>query len=251
MTENTTSTVEEFLKYQKTAASDLRYDLAKHNMLMMHNLTREPKLALDAGCGNGIMSKWLLGMEYHVTSIDSDPAMIDAAGEKLEYWEKLDRCDLHEDNIEDVIGNYTLIICHHVIEYLKYPPRVFEVFRASALPDAELSLITINPASQVIRSIIFNRNPNQALRRLTDLSYDAKWFGKSQMYSPQQIIQWAADYRWQLTGLRGIRCLADYLPMFQSQSITADELLELEKALAPLEPYRSMARYLQFAFKAV
>jgi hypothetical protein len=118
-------------------------------------------------------------------------------------------------------------------------------------PSGELSLITINPVSEVIRAVIFRQDADLAHAKLSDTTYDAKWFGHARLFSLEQVIAWCSACGWVLQDFRGIRMLADYIPE-QDKGDEAEklrDLLRLEHALAGMEPYRRMGRYLQFSFK--
>jgi S-adenosylmethionine-dependent methyltransferase len=248
----TETTAERFERYHTTPASRLRYDQAQHNLDAIHDLGSGALTILDAAGGNGLNAEYFLEQGHQVTLLDSDPEMLEQAKARLGGLGLMERCSLVEGTLEQVddlvpAGRFDLILCHHVIEYTSETPRIFEGFGRVATHSGQLSLITLNPVSEVIRCMVFRADPALARTKLTDLSYDAKWFGQAQLYSFDQIVGWASDAGWELRDFRAIRVLADYLAEEIAQR-GYDELLRLEKELAALEPYRSFGRYLQFAF---
>jgi hypothetical protein len=119
--------------------------------------------------------------------------------------------------------------------------------RELACDGGELSLITLNPVSEVVRAAVFKRSAGAALEKLGDLRYDARWFGDARLYPLEDILTRAAAAGWTLKDFRGIRVLSDYVPDAEAGP-QEDALLQLETALAAREPYRRFGRYLQFCF---
>ncbi|GEM_PF-2311739 len=248
-----TVTTDAFSNYQQSFASRLRYKQAQINLMALHNLS-QPLNILDVAGGNGLNTEYLLERGHKVTLMDSDPVMIEQAQVRLAARGLMANCRLVKGNIEKesvlLAGeHFNLILCHHVIEYLSDVPSLLKVFAALGDESGELSLITLNPVSEVIRGIIFEKDPILAEARLTDFRYDAKWFGNSQLYSKKQIISWALNNGWKSYDFRAIRVLADYLPTEEITVEKENALLELEEKLSNLEPYKHFGRYLQFAFR--
>jgi S-adenosylmethionine-dependent methyltransferase len=242
-----------FARYQQTATGHMRMALAERNMTDMHALS-QPRRVLDAGGGNGVNTDWLVEQGHAVTLLDSDPEMLEQARQRSEETSRRGQRHLVRGAIEelpDIVGDqqFDLIVCHHVLEYLQDPLRAVEEFHAVAADGGELSLITLNPVSEVIRAMVFGRDASLARSRLTDLAYDAKWFGDARLYDLEQILEWGAQSRWSLQDFRAIRVLADYIPDDEYSESTLLATMALEESLAGLEPYRRMGRYLQFCFR--
>ena len=247
------STANAYLRYQETAASRLRYTLAQMNMAQLHDLARRLTV-LDAAGGNGLNTEFLARAEHRITLDDVDPQMLAQARDRLDRLGVLSRCVLVQGRLEEVAEalrgrQFDLIVCHHALEYLSNVPAVFQAFHRLSGMGGELSVITLNPVSEVIRSIVFQHDPESARARLKDLRYDAKWFGQATLYPMDELVSWAAQAGWTLYGYRGIRVLADYFPQSQMTVAKEAELLRLEEELGGLEPFRRFGRYLQFAFK--
>ncbi len=245
-------TADAFALYQKSLASRLRYEQAQQNLKACHDLNR-PLRVLDAAGGNGINAEFCLRQGHEVTLLDADPAMLEQARQRLAEQDLLGRCHLLHGSIAEVAeifppGHFDLVLCHHVLEYTADARQVLAGLAKVTAPGGELSLITLNPVSEVTRAITFRRDPALAVSKLTDLSYDAKWFGQAQLYPLEQITAWAGQTGWSLKDFRGIRVLADYLPEEQAED-REEELMRLEQLLAGIEPYRRFGRYLQFSFK--
>jgi S-adenosylmethionine-dependent methyltransferase len=247
------TTAQIFARYQQSAAGRLRYELAQQNLAKLHDLSR-PLRVLDAAGGNGMNTEFLLRQGHTVTLLDSDPEMLQQAHQWLAELNLLERCQLVEGTLKEITDllpseQFDLILCHHVLEYTNDSLHILKALQTVAALAGELSLITLNPASEVIRAIIFRRDPALARSKLTDLSYDAKWFGQAALYPLEQITAWAEQSGWSLRDFRAIRVLADYIPETELTSAKEQELVCLEEELAGLEPYRRFGRYIQFSFQ--
>lgn len=247
------TTAEIFARYQRSAAGRLRYRLAQQNIEELHDLSR-PLRVLDAAGGNGMNTEFLLHQGHMVTLLDSDPEMLQQAHQRLEELNLFERCQLVEGTLEGITEllpaeHFDLILCHHVLEYTDAGLYILKALQEAAVPAGELSLITLNPVSEVIRAIVFRRDPALARSKLTDMSYDARWFGQATLYPLDQITTWAEQSGWSLQDFRAIRVLADYIPEEELTEVQEQELIRLEKELASLEPYRRFGRYIQFCFK--
>jgi S-adenosylmethionine-dependent methyltransferase len=247
------TTAQIFARYQQSAAGRLRYELAQQNLAKLHDLSR-PLRVLDAAGGNGINTEFLLRQGHTVTLLDSDSEMLQKAHQWLAELNLLERFQVMEGTLERIADllpseQFDLILCHHALEYTDDSLHILKALQAVAAPAGELSLITLNPVSEVIRAIIFHQDPALARSKLTDLSYDAKWFGQATLYPLEQITTWAEESGWSLRDFRAIRVLADYIPEAELTSAREQELVCLEKELAGLEPYRRVGRYLQFSFQ--
>jgi len=247
------TTADIFARYQQSAAGRLRYELAQQNLAKLHDLSR-PLQVLDAAGGNGVNTEFLLRQGHTVTLLDSDPEMLQQANQWLAELNLLERCQLVEGTLEGITDllpaeQFDLILCHHVLEYTDDSLHILKALQTVAAPAGELSLITLNPVSEVIRAIVFRRHPALARSKLTDLSYDARWFGQATLYPLEQITAWAEQSGWSLQDFRAIRVLADYIPEAELTEAGERALVHLENELAGLEPYRRFGRYLQFCFK--
>ena len=250
-TEETTSVYKE---YQKTPSSRLRNRLAIEGISRLHGIRPGLKV-LDAAGGNGLISEHYLKNGQDVTLLDINPAMVEEARERLSAAGLMSRCELVIGGLDaapDLLPSsyYDLVLLHHVIEYLEDVPRVLAGLRRLVRSEAELSLITLNPVSEVIRAILFQRDAVGARVKLTDRRYDARWFGKARLYEREQLLTWAADAGWRLKDFRGVRILSDYIPDEIIDSALEADLVNLEIELGGRDPYRLFGRYLQFGFVA-
>lgn len=253
MEKKSQTTAAVFADYQKSRTGHMRYTLAQKNIVLLHALDR-PLRILDAAGGNGLNTQWLARQGHSVTLLDADPLMLKQAEQRLAEENLLDRCQFVNGAIERAAEllpheQFDLVLCHHIVEYLRDPCHLFRELHKVCTATGELSLVTLNPVSEAIRAVVFSKNPALAHSRIVDLSYDAKWFGQATLYSLDQILGWAKDTSWTVADFRGIRVLADYIHETEYDDAKEQEVLRLEEELACLEPYRRIGRYLQFCFK--
>jgi len=187
MEKNNRSVAQVFARYQESATGQMRYVLAQKNMALLHAFDR-PLTILDAAGGNGANTQWLARQGHAVTLLDADPEMLKQAEQRLAKEALLERCRLVGGRIEkadDLLphGHFDLVLCHHIIEYLADPRQAFSVIHKLAAAAGEFSLITLNPVSEVIRTVVFRKDAWLAYSKLVNSSFDAKWFGPATLYS--------------------------------------------------------------------
>ena len=205
---NIKSTRDAFIHYQKSPAGRIRYQQAISNLEAMHNLSKELKV-LDAAGGNGLITEYLLKNNHKVTLYDSDPQMLAEAKARIRPKRLLDRCKMVKGSL-DCLGekfpqsSFDLILCHHVLEYTGDVFGILKSMFDLTIPGGTLSLITINPVSEVIRAVLFQHDSKLAQSKLNDLSYDARWFGKATLYNRNQLETWAQNAGWAFCDFRGI-----------------------------------------------
>lgn len=249
------NTARAFGRYQDSATGHLRYVLAQQNLTKLHNLSH-PTQILDAAGGNGLNTEWLLKLGKFVTLLDLDLAMLLQCQERLNSSNLLAQCKCVRGNIEEAdrilpLNHYDLIVCHHILEYVGDPCQTLQSLYKVAAPGGELSLVTLNPVSEVIRAIVFHKDPDLASAKLENVAFDAKWFGNAKLYTLDQVVEWCEQSGWALQDYRAIRALADYIPETAYDEETKRKVYQLENALSGREPYRRIGRYLQFAFRKI
>lgn len=247
------TTAEAFSKYQESFAAHLRYVQAQRQLAEFFDL-RSPLRVLDAAGGNGLNAASLVASGHEVTVVDANPEMLQKAEQRLAALGQPGRWRLIEGSIEEspaelTLGpSFRLILLHHVLEYLRSPAAALAALGALAEPGAGLSLISLNPVSEVVRAVVFRRDPALAEQRLADLSYDARWFGQATLYPMEQIVGWATEGGWRLREYRAIRVLADYISAEPPTPEIAKATISLEERLEARDPFRAFGRYLHFHF---
>lgn len=85
------------------------------------------KAVLDAGCGSGVYSEWLVNQGAQVTAIDVTPEFVEIARRRLG-----DRAEVRWGNLEAPLefadASFDLIICPLVLDYIEDWQAVFQEF---------------------------------------------------------------------------------------------------------------------------
>jgi S-adenosylmethionine-dependent methyltransferase len=239
--------------YQQSLTSRLRYEQAQHNLEKLHYF-HPPLRVLDAAGGNGLNTSYLLGKGHAVTLLDSDPEKLRQANQLLAEAIRRRQCRLVLGKM-DTIGEqlageqFDLILCHHVVEHLEDCAGTLNALQRLSAPNGELSLITLNPVSEVIRAVILKNDPAIARSKLRDKNHCLRRLGQTRLYTLEDITSAAEKADWCLENFMAIRVLADYMPEAEATEPRVLELIALEEELAMQEPYRRFGRFTQFCFK--
>ena len=134
-----------------------------HQQLMEH-LPAPPATVLDVGGGAGHQSFPLAQAGYDVTLLDSSPAMLNKARERLQRLPTgaRGRVELVEGDgekaAEAVSGrHFAAVLCHGVLGYLEQPePLVDELCRRAA-PGGIVSVMTGNAKASAVRPALERR----------------------------------------------------------------------------------------------
>ena len=136
----------------------------------------EGKRVLNAGCGPGWYSEWLVDHGAWVVAIDVSPKMVELAKRRLGARVEVHQADLSKplDFLED--ASFDLILCPLVLDYIRDWEGVFkEFFRLLRPAPADLlrgaSLYEVLPARQ--RGLLRHRAGRGRMERLWYTGADA------------------------------------------------------------------------------
>jgi S-adenosylmethionine-dependent methyltransferase len=241
-----------YAAYLDSPEGRLRADLTFANLQEFLSLPQAdgPKYALDVGCGTGATGVRLARLGYHVTQLDSSPAMLDAAKCTAEEAGVLDAVKLQLGDaaqLTKLLGgaSFDIILCHNVLEYSDQPESVLRN-AAHALRDtsAILSIVVRNRAGEVFKAAIQAGDLSAAEKTLTaEWGIESLYGGRVRLVSgPDLKAMWEAQSL-AVMAQRGIRVLADYLPPHISRSSEYTRILEFEKKLGSRPEYAAVARY--------
>ncbi|MDL4772569.1 methyltransferase domain-containing protein [Actinomadura xylanilytica] len=134
-----------------------------HQQLMEH-LPEPPGAVLDVGGGAGHQSFPLAREGYRVTLLDSSPAMLAQAEQRLaaEAPEVRDRVRLvrarGEDAAEATGGErFAAVLCHGVLMYVDDPGPLIAALCGCAAPDGIVSVMALNAETLAIRPALERR----------------------------------------------------------------------------------------------
>ncbi len=126
------------------------------------------KLALDVGCGGGLLSEGMAQRGAHVTGIDMGEAPLSVA--KLHGLESGIKVDYRKTTIEDLAAqepaSYNVVTCLEMLEHVPDPASVVKACADAAKPGAKLFFSTLN------------RNPKSFLFAIVGAEYLLKMLPK-------------------------------------------------------------------------
>jgi SAM-dependent methyltransferase len=102
------------------------------------------KAVLDAGCGDGLYSKWLAEQGSAVFGIDISQEMISVARDRHGDVAEFECADLTEEIPADA-NSVDLVVCQHVLSHLPSLSDPFKEFARVLRPDGTLVLSTHHP----------------------------------------------------------------------------------------------------------
>jgi S-adenosylmethionine-dependent methyltransferase len=212
-----------------------------------------PPRVLDAGGGSGELAMRLAQQGYRVWLLDYAPAMLDQARHAAlslsnDAQDRLTFCLLPADQTSNVFapGFFQVITCHTLVEYLRQPQVTIGEFAGLLSDGGLLSLSFVNRHAEVLRQVWSRGDPAGALDRLEDGSFHAGLFDiPGQAYTAEEVSAWLPPMGLTLTAMCGVRAFADQVPEDRlHEPKFLDALLRLESAVARLDPYRRIARYI-------
>ena len=103
------------------------------------------KIALDVGCGAGLLAEPLARLGAKVTAIDASPELIEVAREHSKAMGL--EVDYRANAVEKIEGQFDLITCMEVIEHVAEPAAFMTALAKRLAPDGLLFLSTPNATS--------------------------------------------------------------------------------------------------------
>jgi S-adenosylmethionine-dependent methyltransferase len=243
----------QYAAYLETPEGRLRSDLAFANLQDFLPLRAKPSLsALDLGCGTGATAIRLARLGIHVTLLDCSPAMLDIAQRAAREAGVTDKIVLQHGDASQLANlfhtrSFDVILCHNLLEYLDDPTAV-SCAAARALRDSSaiLSVLVRNRAGEVFKAAIQAGDLAVAENNLTaEWGQESLYGGRVRLFTPDSLRAMLKAASLTTIAERGVRVLADYLPLRISRSAEYERILELERKLGSRPEYAAVARYTQ------
>jgi ubiquinone/menaquinone biosynthesis C-methylase UbiE len=105
----------------------------------------EGKCVLDAGCGPGVYSEWLVERGAEVVALDVSPTMIRLARERLRGRARLVQADLGRDLDGLADRSFDLVLSALALDYVRDWGSVFKEFFRVLRPDGHLVFSSAHP----------------------------------------------------------------------------------------------------------
>lgn len=205
----------------------------------------QPLQILDAGGGQGQMTRYFAGQGHTVLLCDISEQMLSLAKQSLDEAGLANKVTVRHDSIQNVLateaGTFDVIVCHAVMEWVAEPRRLLESLARALKPGAMLSLIYYNLNGLIYKNLL--RNNFKKIRQ-------EKWQGyrgsltPSSPLRPEQVNQWLDESGLETLCESGIRVFHDYILDPQERQRDPDGVLEMELQHSRLMPFRHLGRYI-------
>ncbi|HRW10320.1 MAG TPA: methyltransferase domain-containing protein [Caldilineaceae bacterium] len=235
---------------QETPWGRLRYRIIQANLA--DQLPAAPLRIIDVGGGNGVESIPLAQAGHHVTLIDASTGMLqeaqqaaDVAGVAAQMqFIQLDAHALPDHFAEDW---FDVALFHNVIQYISDAEAVLTRIRTILKPAGLLSLVTLNPVSEVLGLALREQDPSQALAALGAKERAAVVIPGATMImrTADELIDLLTESKFTFVKQYGVRSLMDYMPnnALKHKEAFYNELERLELAVRDQYPYYLFARF--------
>jgi S-adenosylmethionine-dependent methyltransferase len=243
-----------YATYLNTPEGRLRLDLALSNLqeFLPQREANNSLSALDLGCGTGAAAVRLAHLGFHVTLLDSSPAMLELAQRAVLDAGMTDKIALKPGDAAQLAslfpsGSFDLILCHNLLEYVDDPGAVLCGAARAMRSSAILSVLVRNQAGEVIKAAIQAGDLAAAKGGLTaEWGQESLYGGRVRLFTSDNLRNMLKATSFEIIAERGVRVIADYLPPQVSRSDEYERILELERRLGSRMEFASAARYIHF-----
>ena len=243
---------EKYAAYLETPEGRLRVDLAFANLEEALPKTLRSLQALDLGGGTGALALRLARIGVHVTLVDASFPMLELAKRAAQEAGVTDRIALkHGDaaQLATLFGaaSFDLVLCHNVLEFVDDPCAVLRsAARALRDPLGIISVLVRNQAGEVLKAALLNGDLAASERNLSaEWGDESLYGGKVRLFTAEILKDMLAQASFALTGVSGVRVLADYLPPGVSRNDDYERIFKLERKLGRRNEFATVARYTQ------
>ena len=218
-----------------------------------------PLRILDIGAGLGQLSIELAKQGHDVTINDISVNMLAKAQQSLQQSQQANKKPASEndlqtsDNITWLVcpyqqlddklhGQYDLILCHALLEWLANPEAIIDFFTKWLAKDGIVSLCFYNPASFVYRNLImgnFNllNNPNFKADNKKSLT-------PNHPVAYNEVAAWLKQAGFEIESVSGLRVFHDYSPLKRGGHTNPAAVINMEVKYSAQEPFKWLGRYL-------
>lgn len=217
-----------------------------HQQLIAH-LPAPPAAVLDVGGGAGNQSFPLARLGYDVTLVDSSPAMLAKAEQRLaaEGTEVRGRVRLvHGDGADfTTTGDkrFQAVLCHGVLMYLDRPDSLIASLCERTAPGGVVSLLALNAATLAVRPALEQRWADalaafDARRERGVLEVDTRADTVAEL-SERLQVQGIEPLDWY-----GVWLFSDWLELTTTDPDEVAAVAEVELEAGRRDPYRQLSR---------
>lgn len=208
-------------------------------------LPQRPLRILDAGGGFGYFTQKLAAMGHSVTLCDLSADMLALARQQLSEKQLLERVTLIHCSIQDlplhVTGQFDLVMCHAVVEWLDDPKTTVAGLLPFLRPDGVFSLLFYNRDALLFQSLVVG---NFDYIRAGLKKKRQQKLTPTNPQKPADVYGWLGEWGMDIECVSGIRIIHDYMRHKDDQQNKFNDLLAMELEYSRQEPYVHLGRYI-------
>ena len=142
---------------------------------------------LDAGCGEGYLSRRLSALGADVTGVDAAQALVDAASSHPSPGAVFTRASVDDLPVED--ARFDVVVCNHLFSHLRDPAGAIAEFGRVLKSGGRLVLLTLHPCFYVENSEQGALDSVPAAQYFASRGIDQR-FQVDGLESPSPITSW-------------------------------------------------------------
>lgn len=244
--------------WQQTPWAQLRYRLVARTLRTALDRLPGPCRVLDAGGGDGADSIPLAAAGHRVTILDQSAPLLARAAEAADAAGATERVETVQADLgrlaasgrlgPGVGSGFDLVLCHNVLHYLADPSGAIRLLVGAARPGGVLSLLSPNPAMDVLAAAVRDTDPEAALDLLDAPTIRSQTFDhEMQRLEPEAVEAELVGAGCRVTHRFGLRSVMDLIAdnELKHDPEFAASLERLELELSTREPYRRIAKFWQ------
>jgi len=206
---------------------------------------------LDVGAGLGQLAVRLAKLGHEVVVNDLSGEMLAIAKAKAEKEGVLEQIEWHHCPLqmlpEEVQGQFDLILCHAVIEWLAEPELLLRQLKNFLTDKGTLSFTYYNRHSLEYRNLI---RGNFNLLKQEKFVPDPGSLTPGNPVYPEQVKKWVGEEGMYVKTQSGIRVFHDYVTTQRGGNGVPEDVIEMELKYSRQEPFLWLGRYIHLMLES-
>ncbi len=205
---------------------------------------KRPLRILDAGCGQGQFSLELARQGHELVLCEPSADMLEVARQAFQTLVQ-PNVQFVQSTIQNLsreeIGDFDLVLCHAVLEWLIEPSLVFDSLLKFVRPGGYLSLMFYNVNSIVFRNLVrgnFYKVLSQRYRG------DENSLTPINPLEPNVVYNWFEEYGIAIIGKSGVRVFYDYMEKAMREQRTLEDIVAMELKFSRNPEFLALGRYI-------
>lgn len=242
-----------YANYLESPEGRLRADLtfATLQEFLPAKSPTKTSFVLDVGGGTASAAVRLARLGFHVTVLDSSPAMVELAQRNIDEAGESKAITVKRGEAADLanifsVQSFDIVLCHNLLEFVDDPRSVLRgIAPLMRSPSAILSILVRNQAGEVLKAALGSGDLTTADCNLNEnFAEESLYGGKVRLFTPDALSKMLEYESLRQIAMRGVRVLADYLPPQISRSAEFERIFALERKLGIRSEFAGVARYL-------